>query len=208
MLRPNTAAMAAHYQERFQKAWITSLIGYHQQRQQVHTRWSPTFWSHYLVYTRGLRTFTFLLLLSRWMQLDVDNQRTNCWKLRFQRLLYCSGILGQETSGKQVVDPCVGIDFRSICITVDMALSYLMCEKRGQGVRLQMSLMIEASLHMRGSLGKEEVRPSQDVALHQQAEVSPGPGFHFSQELLKSHSSREGVCLRHMDLSSPSVSLF
>lgn len=129
-------------------------------------------------------------------------------KLRFQRLLYCSGILGQETSGKQVVDPCVGIDFRSICITVDMALSYLMCEKRGQGVRLQMSLMIEASLHMRGSLGKEEVRPSQDVALHQQAEVSPGPGFHFSQELLKSHSSREGVCLRHMDLSSPSVSLF
>lgn len=61
MLRPNTAAMAAHYQERFQKAWITSLIGYHQQRQQVHTRWSPTFWSHYLVYTRGLRKAVYIL---------------------------------------------------------------------------------------------------------------------------------------------------
>lgn len=72
-----------------------------------------------------------------------------------------------------------------------------------------MSLMMETSLHMRGSLGKKkEVHPLQDVTLHQQAEVSPGPGIHFPQELLKPHSSREGVCLGHMDLSSPSLTLF
>lgn len=52
---------------------------------------------------------------------------------------------------------------------------------------------------------RKEVHCLQDLTLHQQAEVSPGPGIHFAQELLKPHSSPEGVCPGHMDLSSPLI---
>lgn len=40
-----------------------------------------------------------------------------------------------------------------------------------------MSLMMQVSLYMSGSLGGEKgaEHPSQDIALRQQAEVSPGP---------------------------------
>lgn len=54
-------------------------------------------------------------------------------------------------------------NLKCINTTVDMALRHLMCETEGRGwqrwgqeVTLQMSLMIQTSLHMRGSLGRKK----------------------------------------------------
>lgn len=67
--------------------------------------------------------------------------------------------------------------FWCFCRAVEVAFILLMCENEGQEVTLQMSLMMQVSLHMcvslRGEKGAEH--PSQDVALRQQAEASPGP---------------------------------